>query len=202
RTITIGGNGPYGWNGNISGGTGAGLIINATGTGSLGLGCSNTYDGGTTVNGGTLSVFSDTALGNAAGSLVLNGGTLTGNASIRAVNIGPGNGAIHTTGMTVLAIGGGAAGGVLTKSNTGGLLATNGIDCGGLNVANGTVQISQGRSTAKTSIVRSTLTVASIGALDLNDNDLIWDYSGAQGTKLTDIRALTSKGYTGGTWLG
>jgi len=71
-----------------------------------------------------------------------------------------------------------------------------------LNVANGTVQISQGRSAAKTSIVRSTLTVNSLGALDLNDNDLIWDYSGAQGTRLVDIRAMTSIGYAGGAWSG
>jgi hypothetical protein len=124
----------------------------------------------------------------------------------RPVVVAAGNGGVNVaTGFSLFvpSIAGGASGGVLTKANVGFLVITNFIDTGGLNVANGTVQISQGRSVSKTSIVRSTLTVnTSLGVLDLNDNDLIWDYSGAQGTKLTDIRAMTSHGYAGGAWTG
>ena len=45
------------------------------------LTAANTYIGGTVLHGGTLAVLADTALGNAAGSLLFNGGTLRMNSS-------------------------------------------------------------------------------------------------------------------------
>jgi fibronectin-binding autotransporter adhesin len=58
RSITIGGTGVYTLGGVISGAAGTGLIVNSSGISSAGaiiLTGANTYDGGTTVNSGTLS---------------------------------------------------------------------------------------------------------------------------------------------------
>src|SRR5699024_6068683 len=54
---------------------GARHLIKSDG-GTLVLSGTNTYDGGTSVNGGTLSVSSDANLGDAGGELDFNGGTL------------------------------------------------------------------------------------------------------------------------------
>jgi fibronectin-binding autotransporter adhesin len=57
RTITLGNTGNFTFNGNITGSPGAGLVVNANANGALGvlaLGGTNTYDGGTTLNGGVL----------------------------------------------------------------------------------------------------------------------------------------------------
>src|SRR5439155_24316221 len=99
------------------------LLNAATGTGSLLLGASNTHDGATTINRGTLAVFADNALGNAPGSLLLNGGPLSplgGVTLARTVVVAAGNRAINVptgSALTVPSIGGGATGGVLTKTN-------------------------------------------------------------------------------------
>ncbi len=70
RTVTIGANGTYAFNGVVSGSSGTGLTVAASGgaTGSLVLGGANTYTGATTINSGTLklgasgSISSDSAL--------------------------------------------------------------------------------------------------------------------------------------------
>src|SRR5262249_31196762 len=67
--------------------------------GTLVLGAANTYTGGTTVSGGTLSISSDANLGNAAGVLTLNGGTLlttTGVTSARNVTLGAAGGTVNS----------------------------------------------------------------------------------------------------------
>ncbi len=64
-----------GWyfDGNLNDGTGA-LALIKTGPYTLGLGATNSYSGGTAINGGTLAVFADANLG--TGSSRFNGGTL------------------------------------------------------------------------------------------------------------------------------
>ena len=61
--------------------TGAGSIVKSN-TGSLTLGTSNSYSGGTFVYGGTLAITNDNNLGAAAGNLTLAGGTLQVNANV------------------------------------------------------------------------------------------------------------------------
>jgi fibronectin-binding autotransporter adhesin len=73
-----------------------------TGTGTLVLGNANTYLGGTTIAGGTVSVLADSNLGDAAGDLIFNGGVLqvggnTFSSTARTINWGANGG-----GFTIL----------------------------------------------------------------------------------------------------
>ena len=79
----------------------------------------NTYQGGTTINGGTLAVAADANLGAAAGGLAFGGGTLQFLASFttnRIVTLNAGGGTFDTNGNNATLAGtiGGAGG--LTKS--------------------------------------------------------------------------------------
>jgi fibronectin-binding autotransporter adhesin len=70
------------------GGTGA---LTKTTAGTLTLSGANTYSGGTTIQGGTVVINSSANLGNVAGALTINGGTLeiaTGFTTARAISLG------------------------------------------------------------------------------------------------------------------
>ena len=77
RVVTIGGNGTYTLGGVISGGVGSGLTVNALAgaTEILSLTNSNTYNGGTLINAGTVAASKDGVFG--AGSVSLSGGSVT-----------------------------------------------------------------------------------------------------------------------------
>ena len=78
--------------------------LNKTDLGTLVLTAANTYTGGTTVSGGTLSIASDANLGAATGGLTLNGGTLRTTAdltSARAVTLGAAGGTIDNGGLPI-----------------------------------------------------------------------------------------------------
>ncbi len=130
RAITIGSNATYTFGGIMSGSAGTGLtIVAASGaTGSLGLGGASTYDGGTTVNSGTLFLSNTTGSATGTGGVTINsGGRLLGgiNGGTTAfVNVGSnrvdinsgailspgstptGGGIMHITGTQTVASGG------------------------------------------------------------------------------------------------
>jgi autotransporter-associated beta strand protein len=97
--------------------------------GTLTLTGNNTYTGGTSINGGILSISSDGNLGGAAGGLTLAGGTLQTTAtmaSARTITLGGGNGTFSPDSGTTLTLGGsiGGAGGLIKAG--GGTLALTG----------------------------------------------------------------------------
>ncbi len=81
RTITIGSDATYTFGGIMSGAAGTGLTVvaSAGALGSLGLGGASTYDGGTTVNSGTLLLSNTTGSATGTGGVAINsGGRLLG----------------------------------------------------------------------------------------------------------------------------
>ncbi|HBJ85152.1 MAG TPA: hypothetical protein DDZ88_15025 [Verrucomicrobiales bacterium] len=104
------------------------------GAGTLILGNSNTYSGGTVVAGGVLSIGSNTSLGAVGGSLTLNGGTtlqVTGTANLlmnRAISL-PGAATLEVVeaANTLTLTADLAPGGVLTKTGAGTLRLTGDV---------------------------------------------------------------------------
>jgi len=128
---------------------GAGGLVK-TGSFLLTLGGTNTYAGGTSIDGGTVSIADDANLGNAAGALGLDGGTLRNSADVtsgRTVTLGAGGGTFQTIGDLTL---GGAIGGAgsLTKTGAGTLLLAADNTYGGTTtIASGTLQLGNGGNT-------------------------------------------------------
>ncbi|HVJ02212.1 MAG TPA: autotransporter-associated beta strand repeat-containing protein, partial [Sphingomonas sp.] len=102
----------------------AGLTKSDLGT--LVLTAANSYSGGTTVTGGVLQVANDANLGDAAGELALDGGTLRNTAGIvsgRATSLGAAGGAFDTLGtLTLTGVVSGTGG--FTKTGAGSLTLT------------------------------------------------------------------------------
>ena len=134
---------------NVSGTiSGAGGSLVKVGTGTLTLSGANTYTGGTTILGGTISVSNDANLGGASGGLTLTGGTGTlqttdSFASARPVTLGFAGGIIDTMANTLTLSGPIGGTGTLNKIGSGTLnLTGNNTYTGGTQVLAGTLSVS------------------------------------------------------------
>ncbi|KDD17787.1 autotransporter outer membrane beta-barrel domain-containing protein [Bordetella bronchiseptica] len=151
NSATLAGNGTFdtatgttlGWAGDIGG---AGTLVK-TGQGTLVLGGTNQYGGGTTVNAGTVQVVRDANLGAAAGAVSLNNARLasTGTFSTARTATLTGNGTFDTADGTTLGWTGAIDGaGALVKTGQGTLvLGGDNQYAGGTTVNAGTVQVSR-----------------------------------------------------------
>ena len=232
RSITLGGTGgsfnpaagtTLTLNGPIGGSALLGLTM--TGPGTLALGGANTYQGGTTVNAGTLSISSDSNLGNPGGGLTLNGATLqsTGNlVSGRTItlsggaNISPeanttltlngnvgGSGGLNINGLGVLQLGGVNTYVGATTLNSGSLWVTSDQNLGNagnsLVLAGGTFNTLASLSTSR-AITLGGGTIAPAAGTTLTLNGVI---SGSAGLTVggpgTLVLTQANTGYWGDT---
>ena len=150
--------------------SGTGSLTQA-GSGTTILTGAKTYSGGTFLNAGTLQVSSDANLGNAAGGLTFNGGTLRTTATFgttRTTTLNAGGGTFETQAGTTLTQGGAISGaGALTKTGAGTLLLTDAATyTGGTTISAGTLQLGNGGTSG--SIVGDVL---NNGTLTFNRSD-------------------------------
>ncbi|SEN21035.1 fibronectin-binding autotransporter adhesin [Luteibacter sp. UNCMF331Sha3.1] len=128
---------------------GSGALVK-TGAGTLTLAGANSYAGGTSIDGGMVSIAADANLGNAAGPLSLDGGTLRNTAAVtsgRTVSLGAGGGTFEALDNLTFTTGLSGAG-ALTKTGAGNLiLAANATYTGGTTIAEGTLQLGDGGTT-------------------------------------------------------
>jgi autotransporter-associated beta strand protein len=160
-----------------------------TGSGTLTLGTTNSFIGGISINGGTVSF---STLGNlGAGNINFGGGTLTYNGnsddiSVRTVNFNAGGATLNTAGQTVTyvkPVGNGGAGG-LTKAGAGTLTLT------GTNTYHGNTVVSQGTLllSAATYLTNSATIMVNSGAvLDTAASNVNLTLSGTASQTLAGI---------------
>ena len=172
-------------NGTIDGSGG----LTKIGDGTLVLNQTNTYGGGTTIDGGTISISRDANLGAAVGILAFGGGTLRTTADItmsRATTLNAGGGTFDITMGTTLTQNGTIGGaGSLTKAGSGTLtLAAANTYAGATTVNAGTLALSGNGSIAASSGVNLAANGAKFDMSGANGNRTIQDLTGVAGTSI------------------
>ncbi len=186
--------------------------INKLSTGSLIFSGSNSYSGDTQVSNGTLSINDFSELGTAMTPIILGGTTVGAGLVIRAANqstprgltINPFGASLDFAGsLTVGAItGASVASGTLTKVGTG-ILTTGAIQIGTLSATTGAVVTAPSAGTNQVSnLILGGGTGAWTSKLDLNNNSLIVDYTGAANSPLGVVADQLKSGYASGSWTG
>ncbi|WP_436290343.1 autotransporter outer membrane beta-barrel domain-containing protein [Variovorax sp. LjRoot178] len=180
--------------------------LTKTGAGTQTLTGISSYSGGTSLNGGTLSVAQDGNLGAAAGVLRFNGGTLRTTADFstaRATTLNAQGGTIETQIGTLTHAGliGGA--GALAKTGAGSLILTGANTfAGGTTITLGTLQLGNGGTTG--SIVGNVANNAKL-AFNRSDTSTFAGVISGTGTVLqigAGTTVLTSaNAYSGGTTI-
>jgi autotransporter-associated beta strand protein len=192
------------------GGTGG---IQKLGSGFLFLAGTNSYSGDTIVGNGTVTINDFSQLGSAATPISL-GGTTVGaalvinsanQATTRGITVNPFGGTLSYAGnLTVGAItGANVASGTLTKVGAG-ILTTGPIQVGTLNATTGAVVTTPNGTEAGTNRLGTLILGGSAGSwtsqLDLNNNNLVIDYSGA--SPLATVADQIKSGWASGSWTG
>ncbi len=161
--------------------SGGGAVVQ-NGTGTLTLSGSNNYTGGTIIKMGTLDIGEDRALGESAGGITFEGGTLrvgNGFTSSRHVTLEAGGGTIQTDGLATFSgvIGNGAGAGTLVKTGAGTLTL------GGANTYTGGTEVRAGQ-----------LNVASGGTLGGTGSVVVGNASGGANATLAFLDGSSAKG--------
>ncbi|OUM02997.1 hypothetical protein A8M77_08630 [Variovorax sp. JS1663] len=148
------------------------VALTKIGAGTQTLNGINSYTGGTSLNGGTLSVAQDGNLGAATGALGFDGGTLRTTADLstaRATTLGATGGTIETQTGTLTHTGAIGGAGALVKTGSGALVLTGSNSyAGGTAISTGTLQLGNGGNTG--SIVGG---VVNHGALVFKRSDVV-----------------------------
>lgn len=167
--------------------SGTGSLLLA-GTGRTTLTGTNTYSGGTTVNNGTVAASSNANLGNAAGGLSFNAGTLRYDAafdSARGITLNAGGGTFNTNGFDSTLTGNIGGSGGLTKAGLGTLTLGSTLSyTGGTTVTGGVLKLASGIVLPTTGAL-----VLNGGTLETVGNATVPDLSGSGGT--VDVGAGT-----------
>jgi fibronectin-binding autotransporter adhesin len=224
-TLSVGNNGTTGTNGTIIGNvtnngtlafaksnavtfsgniSGSGAVVQQ-GINNLVLQGNNSYAGGTIVNAGSVTATTDGNLGAPTGSITLNGGTFATNgpiSSARNIAVNSAGGSVNLASANSFSTNGTATGpGLLTKLGAG-ALSVSSFNLSALNVSAGAVVLlANGSKSGVVSVLTiGDNTTATTAKLDLNDNDLLINYSGS--SPVATIRNLLIAGYNGGAWNG